>query len=160
MRFTAFSTRIFSNTNKSFSTEKMLVPMVITLAVGLCYFRKTTQELFIQKSPANLFGRRFQVIYRMNFLVVNLCLIMDREYLFYYFVALISIWFTAIFLGMALCWYCKTIAVHNRRHCTSVKQPHGTKWYTITVFLLMGLALCINLVHRSQHLFHLIFHTG
>ncbi|TPP67362.1 CAS1 domain-containing protein 1 [Fasciola gigantica] len=37
-------------------------------------------------------------MFRMNFFVLGLCLVMNRDYLFYYFMPLISFWFTIIFI--------------------------------------------------------------
>ncbi|GFW13657.1 n-acetylneuraminate 9-O-acetyltransferase [Trichonephila clavipes] len=44
------------------------------------------------------FYRFWQVIFRLNFLVVVLCLCMNRPYQFYYFVPLVSFWFVVMFV--------------------------------------------------------------
>uniref|UniRef100_A0A4W4H7V6 N-acetylneuraminate (7)9-O-acetyltransferase n=1 Tax=Electrophorus electricus TaxID=8005 RepID=A0A4W4H7V6_ELEEL len=51
-----------------------------------------------------------QVLFRLNFLVVVLCLVMDRPYQFYYFVPLVTFWFVVIYdifwlFGHGLCKY-------------------------------------------------------
>ncbi|KFM77878.1 CAS1 domain-containing protein 1, partial [Stegodyphus mimosarum] len=46
------------------------------------------------------FFRLWQVIFRLNFLVVVLCLCMNRPYQFYYFVPLVSFWFIVMFLTL------------------------------------------------------------
>jgi len=43
-----------------------------------------------------------QVMFRFNFLVVMLCLVMNRPYQFYYFVPLVSFWFTVVYVALAL----------------------------------------------------------
>ena len=43
-----------------------------------------------------------QVMFRMNFLVIMLCFVMNRPYQFYYFVPLVSFWFVIIYLTMAI----------------------------------------------------------
>uniref|UniRef100_A0AAY4E5C5 N-acetylneuraminate (7)9-O-acetyltransferase n=1 Tax=Denticeps clupeoides TaxID=299321 RepID=A0AAY4E5C5_9TELE len=43
-----------------------------------------------------------QVLFRLNFLVVVLCLVMDRPYQFYYFVPLVTFWFVVIYATMAM----------------------------------------------------------
>lgn len=50
----------------------------------------------------NHFVLLFQVMVRYNLLVVCLCLVMNRPYQFYYFVPLISFWYTVMFLTAAL----------------------------------------------------------
>ena len=40
-------------------------------------------------------------MFRMNFLVICLCLIMNRPYQFYYFVPLISFWFLIMYLTLS-----------------------------------------------------------
>ncbi|XP_042898076.1 N-acetylneuraminate (7)9-O-acetyltransferase isoform X2 [Parasteatoda tepidariorum] len=44
------------------------------------------------------FYRLWQVLFRLNFLVVVLCLCMNRPYQFYYFVPLVSFWFVVMFI--------------------------------------------------------------
>ncbi|KAE8596256.1 hypothetical protein XENTR_v10016033 [Xenopus tropicalis] len=43
-----------------------------------------------------------QVLFRLNFLVVVLCVVMDRPYQFYYFVPLVTFWFMFIYATMAV----------------------------------------------------------
>nr|CAB3227707.1 CAS1 domain-containing protein 1 [Phallusia mammillata] len=50
------------------------------------------------------FGLRrvYGVMFRLNFLTVMLCIVMDRPYQFYYFVPLCSFWFLVLYIAMAL----------------------------------------------------------
>lgn len=43
-----------------------------------------------------------QVLFRLNFLVLVLCVVMDRPYQFYYFVPLVTFWFVIIYATLAL----------------------------------------------------------
>lgn len=43
-----------------------------------------------------------QVLFRLNFLVLVLCVVMDRQYQFYYFVPLVTFWFVVIYATLAL----------------------------------------------------------
>lgn len=44
-----------------------------------------------------------QVLFRLNFLVLVLCVVMNRPYQFYYFVPLVTFWFVVIY-GMMAMW--------------------------------------------------------
>lgn len=44
-----------------------------------------------------------QVLFRLNFLVLVLCVVMDRPYQFYYFVPLVTFWFFIIY-GTLVLW--------------------------------------------------------
>lgn len=44
-----------------------------------------------------------QVLFRLNFLVLVLCVVMDRPYQFYYFVPLVTFWFFVIY-GTLVVW--------------------------------------------------------
>ncbi|KAF7259074.1 hypothetical protein EG68_03536 [Paragonimus skrjabini miyazakii] len=46
--------------------------------------------------------RYLDVMYRMNFFVLGLCLVMNRDYLFYYFMPLVSFWFTVTMVLMLI----------------------------------------------------------
>lgn len=43
-----------------------------------------------------------QVLFRLNFLVLVLCVVMDRPYQFYYFVPLVTFWFFVIYGTLAM----------------------------------------------------------
>ncbi|KAF4794294.1 CAS1 domain-containing protein 1 isoform X3 [Turdus rufiventris] len=45
---------------------------------------------------------RDTVLFRLNFLVVVLCIVMDRPYQFYYFVPLVTVWFMIIYATLAV----------------------------------------------------------
>ncbi|CAK8690462.1 unnamed protein product [Clavelina lepadiformis] len=48
------------------------------------------------------FYRVFGVMFRLNFLTVMLCLMMNRSYQFYYFVPLCSFWFLVLYVAMSM----------------------------------------------------------
>ena len=41
---------------------------------------------------------KWQVLFKMNFLTFVLCITMNRPYQFYYFVPLVSFWYTVFYL--------------------------------------------------------------
>lgn len=87
-----------------------------------------------------------QVLFRLNFLVVVLCLVMDRPYQFYYFVPLVTFWFAVIYATMAL-W-----------PQILQKQANGSAFWNLALLLkLLGLLLFIGFFAYSQELFEGIF---
>lgn len=87
-----------------------------------------------------------QVLFRLNFLVVVLCLVMDRPYQFYYFVPLVTFWFVVIYATMAL-W-----------PQILYKKANGSAFWNLALLLkLLGLLLFICFFAFSQELFEGIF---
>ncbi|CAH8446601.1 unnamed protein product [Dicrocoelium dendriticum] len=123
-----------------------------------------------------IFMKRYiHVMFRMNFLVVALCLMMSRNYMMYYFVPLVSFWFTVVALVMAI--YTKLSVLFpsweaaESRPCLSAKSPTigcATKRsvnaartkYCAMLVLFAILWCCIELLHRVRQVFHVFFHTG
>ncbi|XP_075067894.1 N-acetylneuraminate (7)9-O-acetyltransferase [Mixophyes fleayi] len=87
-----------------------------------------------------------QVIFRLNFLVVVLCIVMDRPYQFYYFVPLVTFWFMVIYGSMAL-WPQITQKMANVNYL----------WNFGLILKLSFLLLCIYLLSCSQGSFENIF---
>ncbi|XP_051527050.1 N-acetylneuraminate 9-O-acetyltransferase-like isoform X2 [Myxocyprinus asiaticus] len=80
-----------------------------------------------------------QVLFRLNFLVVVLCLVMDRPYQFYYFVPLVTFWFVVIYATMAF-W-----------PQILQKQANGSGFWNLALLLkLLGLLLLIFFFAYSQ----------
>ncbi|XP_051791780.1 N-acetylneuraminate 9-O-acetyltransferase isoform X1 [Erpetoichthys calabaricus] len=87
-----------------------------------------------------------QVLFRLNFLVVVLCLVMDRPYQFYYFVPLVTFWFVVIYA---------TLAVYPQ---ITQKIANGNVWWHLALLLkLFFLLLCIWFLAHSQSGFENIF---
>ncbi|XP_066441329.1 N-acetylneuraminate 9-O-acetyltransferase [Eleutherodactylus coqui] len=87
-----------------------------------------------------------QVLFRLNFLVVVLCIVMDRPYQFYYFVPLVTFWFMVIYGSLAL-W----------PQITQKKANANNIWYFGLVLKLSFLLLCIYVLSRAQDSFEKIF---
>ncbi|KAJ8334197.1 hypothetical protein SKAU_G00398360 [Synaphobranchus kaupii] len=87
-----------------------------------------------------------QVLFRLNFLVVVLCLVMDRPYQFYYFVPLVSFWFAVIYGSLAM-W-----------PQILQKKANGSGFWHLAVLLkLLGLLSFICLFAYSQGIFDSVF---
>ncbi|KAL0961885.1 hypothetical protein UPYG_G00332900 [Umbra pygmaea] len=91
-------------------------------------------------------NRVCQVLFRLNFLVIVLCLVMDRPYQFYYFVPLVTFWFIIIYATMAI-W-----------PQILQKQANGSGvWHLGILAKLLILLLFICFFAYSQGLFESIF---
>lgn len=92
------------------------------------------------------FHRFCTVLIRMNFLVILLCLVMNRPYQFYYFVPLVSFWFLVVYVFMAV-W----------PHVTSSSIDSSAVHYFFMVLKLSALTAAITLMYSSEVFFEKIF---
>ncbi|XP_070582798.1 N-acetylneuraminate (7)9-O-acetyltransferase isoform X2 [Erythrolamprus reginae] len=87
-----------------------------------------------------------QVLFRLNFLVVVLCIVMDRSYQFYYFVPLVTFWFLIIYITLAL-W-----------PQIMLKKANGSFFWHSGLLLKLGfLFFCIYFLAYSEDLFEKVF---
>ncbi|KAJ8403107.1 hypothetical protein AAFF_G00360230 [Aldrovandia affinis] len=87
-----------------------------------------------------------QVLFRLNFLVVVLCLVMDRPYQFYYFVPLVTFWFAVIYGTLAM-W-----------PQILQKKANGSGFWHLAVLLkFLGLLSFMCVFAYSQGLFESVF---
>ncbi|XP_078278719.1 N-acetylneuraminate (7)9-O-acetyltransferase isoform X1 [Rhinoraja longicauda] len=101
---------------------------------------------YFWKSGEYGISRICQILFRLNFLVVVLCLVMNRPYQFYYFVPLVTFWFMVIYATLGI-W-----------PQTGKKDENGScSPYWEVVFKLLGLLLCICLLSASQITFENAF---
>ncbi|KAG5264740.1 hypothetical protein AALO_G00257520 [Alosa alosa] len=87
-----------------------------------------------------------QVLFRLNFLVVVLCLVMDRPYQFYYFVPLVTFWFVVVYATMAL-W----------PQIQQKKANASGIWNLGILMKLLGLLVFICVFAYSQVFFESVF---
>uniref|UniRef100_A0A8C2ZNT1 CAS1 domain containing 1 n=1 Tax=Cyclopterus lumpus TaxID=8103 RepID=A0A8C2ZNT1_CYCLU len=87
-----------------------------------------------------------QVLFRLNFLVLVLCVVMDRPYQFYYFVPLVTFWFVVIYSTMAM-W----------PQILQKKANGSGLWHLGVLAKLLGLLLFICIFAFSQGFFERIF---
>ncbi|KAG5454267.1 N-acetylneuraminate 9-O-acetyltransferase [Clonorchis sinensis] len=104
-----------------------------------------------------LVRRYLEVMYRMNLFAVVLCFMMNQKYMFYYFVPLISFWFTYLSVTMPLFFQILMrkddaggLDIDRAKLCRFVVK--------LAAFALMVLAP-IELLHRTPSLFGRIFFT-
>uniref|UniRef100_A0A3Q2FXB1 CAS1 domain containing 1 n=1 Tax=Cyprinodon variegatus TaxID=28743 RepID=A0A3Q2FXB1_CYPVA len=83
-----------------------------------------------------------QVLFRLNFLVMVLCIVMDRPYQFYYFVPLVTFWFVIIYATMAM-W---PQVLQKRTNSSGI-------WHLGVLVKLLGLLLFICFLAFSQSFF-------
>ncbi|KAM7122129.1 N-acetylneuraminate (7)9-O-acetyltransferase isoform X3 [Ciconia boyciana] len=87
-----------------------------------------------------------QVLFRLNFLVVVLCIVMDRPYQFYYFVPLVTVWFMIIYATLAI-W----------PQIVQKKANGNCLWHFGLLLKLICLLTCIYFLSYSQGAFEKIF---
>ncbi|KAF3707561.1 N-acetylneuraminate 9-O-acetyltransferase [Channa argus] len=86
------------------------------------------------------------VLFRLNFLVLVLCVVMDRPYQFYYFVPLVTFWFVIIYTSLAM-W----------PQILQKKANSSAIWHLVVLVKLLGLLLFICFFAFSQGFFESIF---
>ncbi|XP_062265499.1 N-acetylneuraminate 9-O-acetyltransferase isoform X1 [Platichthys flesus] len=87
-----------------------------------------------------------QVLFRLNFLVLVLCVVMDRPYQFYYFVPLVTFWFVIIYATLGM-W----------PQILQKKANSSGIWHLGLLAKLLGLLLFICFFAFSQGFFESIF---
>ncbi|XP_071791934.1 N-acetylneuraminate (7)9-O-acetyltransferase-like isoform X2 [Asterias amurensis] len=129
------------------ASKKIPIYMHVRVLVA-CYLFLTAYGQFTASWDRQKFGlvRVCQVLFRQNFLVVLLCIVMNRPYQAYYFVPLISFWFLIIYATMAS-------PPRVTRESAEAKSSH-------IIFMLMKLggllALCVVL-SMSEIFFNSLF---
>nr|XP_019946256.1 PREDICTED: CAS1 domain-containing protein 1 [Paralichthys olivaceus] len=86
------------------------------------------------------------VLFRLNFLVLVLCVVMDRPYQFYYFVPLVTFWFVVIYATLGM-W----------PQILQKKANNSGIWHLGVLVKLLGLLLFICFFAFSQGFFESIF---
>ncbi|XP_054287835.1 N-acetylneuraminate 9-O-acetyltransferase-like [Macrosteles quadrilineatus] len=92
--------------------------------------------------------RFFQVLFRLNMLVVVLCLCMNRPYQFYQFVPVVSFWFTLLYL----------VLIAPPR-VTQASCEHNHLHYLYLVLKFVGLFSFIIMLYMSEVFFDKVFVT-
>ncbi|KAL7381853.1 hypothetical protein ABVT39_012362 [Epinephelus coioides] len=87
-----------------------------------------------------------QVLFRLNFLVLVLCMVMDRPYQAYYFVPLVTFWFVTIYATLAM-W----------PQILQKKANSSGLWHLGVLAKLLGLLLVICVFAYSQGFFERVF---
>ncbi|XP_057684438.1 N-acetylneuraminate 9-O-acetyltransferase isoform X2 [Corythoichthys intestinalis] len=87
-----------------------------------------------------------QVLFRLNFLVLVLCVVMNRPYQFYYFVPLVTFWFFVIYALLAV-W---PQIVQKRANASKM-------WHFGVLLKLLVLSVFISFLAYSQAFFNSIF---
>ncbi|XP_071552262.1 N-acetylneuraminate (7)9-O-acetyltransferase [Panulirus ornatus] len=93
--------------------------------------------------------RYCQIMFRINFLVVILCLVMNRPYQFYYFVPLVSFWYTVMHVTLVL-----PPRITRPAHANSEASPFN---YLYSIIKFVGLGGFITVLFLSEVFFEKIF---
>ncbi|MPC25017.1 CAS1 domain-containing protein 1 [Portunus trituberculatus] len=84
-----------------------------------------------------------QVMFRINFVVVILCLVMNRPYQFYYFVPLVSFWYTVMHVTLVL-----PPRITRPAHANSEASPFN---YLYSIIKFIGLGGFITVLFLSEY---------
>uniref|UniRef100_A0A8C3IJH0 CAS1 domain containing 1 n=1 Tax=Chrysemys picta bellii TaxID=8478 RepID=A0A8C3IJH0_CHRPI len=160
---------LFMKENKFYTHSSFFIPIIYILVLGVFYTENTKEFLpvymhvrvlvaaylfqtgyghfsyFWIKGDFGLY-RVCQVLFRLNFLVVVLCIVMDRPYQFYYFVPLVTVWFMIIYATLAV-W----------PQIVQKKANGNCFWHFGLLLKLISLLMCIYFLANSQGVFEKIF---
>ena len=121
--------------------------MNIRILVSSYLFLNGYGHFFYYWSKGNYsITRVLQVLFRMNFLVVMLCLVMNRPYQFYYFVPLVSFWYLVTYCIMSV-W----------PHLTAKSAEVNSKHFVFMVGKLVLALIVITLLFFAERFFHQMF---
>lgn len=116
------------------------------------------------------FTRFWKVVFRLNFLVICLCLCMNRPYQFYYFVPLITFWFMIMFATFKIiphvssqsaeCMYQSIISSYlfDKYFSSYFFSPKAnSSHYFYLILKLITLFSIVSLLYTSEVFFENIF---
>ncbi|XP_067001977.1 N-acetylneuraminate 9-O-acetyltransferase [Anabrus simplex] len=92
--------------------------------------------------------RVVEILFRLNFMTVTLCLCMNRPYQFYYFVPLVSFWFLMVYIVLAL-----------PPQVTAASSESNPLQYLYLVIKFVGLFSVITILYMSEVFFEKVFVT-
>ncbi|XP_050421478.1 N-acetylneuraminate 9-O-acetyltransferase isoform X2 [Adelges cooleyi] len=92
--------------------------------------------------------RYFQVLFRLNMLTVVLCICMNRPYQFYFYIPLVSFWFTVLYL-LLVC----------PPRVTSASSEIRPAQYLYVILKILVFLIFINILYMSEVFFDKIFLT-
>lgn len=99
------------------------------------------------RSDAGL-TRYFQILFRLNMLTVVLCVCMNRPYQFYYYIPLVSFWFTILYL-LLIC----------PPRVTAASSEIRPAQYLYIILKILALFIFITILYMSEVFFDKIFLT-
>lgn len=102
---------------------------------------------FWQRGEAGIV-RFFQVLFRLNFLSIVLCLAMNRPYQFYFFIPLVSWWVLTIFVWLAL-----------PPRVSAMSSDGNPLQFLSLVLKFVGLISIITILYMSEVFFEKVFVT-
>ncbi|XP_036184050.1 N-acetylneuraminate 9-O-acetyltransferase isoform X4 [Myotis myotis] len=150
---------LFMKENKFYTHSTFFIPIIYILVLGVFYNENTKETKVLNREQTDEWKGWMQlviliyhisgastVLFRLNFLVVVLCIVMDRPYQFYYFVPLVTVWFMVIYVTLAL-W----------PQIIQKKANGSCFWHFGLLLKLAFLLLCICFLAYSQGAFEKIF---
>ncbi|XP_037746594.1 N-acetylneuraminate 9-O-acetyltransferase isoform X2 [Chelonia mydas] len=150
---------LFMKENKFYTHSSFFIPIIYILVLGVFYTENTKETKMLNREQTDEWKGWMQlviliyhisgastVLFRLNFLVVVLCIVMDRPYQFYYFVPLVTVWFMIIYATLAV-W----------PQIVQKKANGNCFWHFGLLLKLISLLMCIYFLANSQGVFEKIF---
>lgn len=100
--------------------------------------------------------RVLNVVFRLNFLTVSLCLVMDRLYQFYYFVPLCTFWFLVLYVSMAFWPRANIKLVQQNGSGDGILRNFGSPYF-VMFLKLVGTFVAITTLFVSQRYYEVLF---
>ena len=132
----------YGNFMYSWNTGDYGVHRYFTVSSSLLLTAHYISVLYYHKTSSSVSCVLLQVIVRYNLLVICLCMVMNRPYQFYYFVPLITFWYTVMYLTAAL-WP----RVNNKTIDSKCLLPH-------LLFVLIRLCFSIIVILCQDIVYH------
>ena len=85
-------------------------------------------------------------MFRLNFLTVLLCLVMNRPYQFYYFVPLVSFWYSILYVTLVL----PPVLLAPRANNSHLATNAPTVNYLYSIVKFVGLAAFVTVLFLSE----------
>lgn len=100
--------------------------------------------------------RVLNVVFRLNFLTVSLCLVMNRLYQFYYFVPLCTFWYLVLYVSMAFWPRANVKMLQHNGSGDGILRSVGSPYF-VMFLKLVGMFVALTTLFVSQRYYEVLF---